>query len=204
MSGILRKTLRPFMDGLEACVIDDDISPFLINGGALDVDNCPICWELIAHRARYVFAARVFQSMRVLDFGCGIGYGSVFLQTAANNEVTSVDPSSEARTLALTRRNVQVLPEIPAGAIYDGCVAFEVIEHLPDPEHFVLTVPARHLVASVPVQPSVGHNPYHRSDFTIPQFRALIEKRFTVRHWWTQTRPFRAEAAYMIVHGEAL
>jgi cyclopropane fatty-acyl-phospholipid synthase-like methyltransferase len=181
----------------------------LSDGGALDIDRCPDCWERRAHIERYVFACNVFRNARVLDFGCGVGFGSEMLARAGNT-VTGVDPSWQA--LNLTRQRHQdefswerlgFVSQIPTGVDFDGCVALEVIEHLEDPATFIATVPERHLVASVPVRPTTIHNHFHRHDFTIESFRALVETRFVIKSWWLQMEPFHNEPSIMVVHGEA-
>src|ERR1043166_389255 len=78
------------------CIPDNPTLPWILKeGGALDLDSCPDCWERNAHLERYAFAARVCRNMRVLDFGCGVGYGSEIL-ACAGNLVTAVDTSELA------------------------------------------------------------------------------------------------------------
>ena len=57
--------------------------------GQVDVDL------LNEHLARYAFAARLAQGKRVLDLGCGAGYGSAELAKTAH-WVTGVDIAAEA------------------------------------------------------------------------------------------------------------
>jgi SAM-dependent methyltransferase len=183
---------------------DINITPWLIPGGALDVERCPACWELRAHYERYLFASQALSGMRVLDFGCGVGYGA-WLLAEAGNQVVGYDQSMPAIKRAQAsgiRENPAFTHERCEWDPFDACVAFEVIEHLEFPEAFIHTVQARHLIASVPVEPTLGHNPNHRHDFTVESFRELIERRFRIKWWWTQTRPFRHEPAYAIFHGE--
>src|SRR6516165_12777051 len=47
------------------------------------------------HMARYTFAARLARGKRVLDAGCGAGYGSAALAEIAES-VTGVDVAAEA------------------------------------------------------------------------------------------------------------
>ena len=172
----------------------------LSDGGALDIDRCPDCWERRAHIERYVFACKVFKHQRVLDFGCGVGFGLEML--ARENTVIGVDSSAEAAAICLLRRGVSIWNSMPEEE-WDGGVALEVIEHLEDPVSFIATIPARHLVASVPVQPTMARNHHHKHDFTIESFRALMETRFEIRSWWIQVMPFHSDPAVAIFHGEA-
>src|SRR6478672_5937483 len=101
--------------------------------GEVDIDL------LNEHMARYHFAVRLARGKRVLDAGCGAGYGSAALAEVADN-VTGVDVALEA--IEFARANYQA-PNLffeqasvtripfPDGA-FDLIAAFEVIEHLED------------------------------------------------------------------------
>ena len=179
---------------------DIDITPYMLaDGGALDVPRCPDCWERRAHIERYEYACRTLVpgGHQVLDFGCGVGYGSKMLM-AAGNHVMGYDESAEARAHC---EDMTVWSIWPPGR-FDVYVAFEVIEHLEHPTAFIDAVNARHLIASVPVVPTVGINRHHKHDFTCDSFRALIERRFKIRWWWCQYRTFAPTPCVMIVHAE--
>src|SRR5713226_8848238 len=91
------------------------------------------------HMARYAFAARVAGGRRVLDAGCGPGYGAAELGRSAR-EVLGIDIADEA--VAYARKHYQSANlqferasclEIPApDGSFDLVVAFEIIEHLAD------------------------------------------------------------------------
>jgi len=89
------------------------------------------------HVARYAFAARLATNARVLDIGCGTGYGTAELAQHALS-ATGIDisddaivyagehyPLPNARFLAASAVAVPFLP-----ASFDLITAFEVIEHL--------------------------------------------------------------------------
>jgi cyclopropane fatty-acyl-phospholipid synthase-like methyltransferase len=89
------------------------------------------------HRARYQFAQRFTQGKRVLDVGCGEGYGpSLLAEDAA--EVVGIDYSPEAvrhASQAYARENLRF--EVADAADlpglfreFDVVTCFEVIEHL--------------------------------------------------------------------------
>ena len=170
-----------------------ETSPWMLaDGGALDVDECPDCWERRAHIERYVYACRAFVGMDVMDFGCGVGYGAEML-AAAGNRVTAVDSSVEALQIAKLRRAhlpIDFLDHIPGRHKFDAVVALEVVEHLDDPAKFINRIWARHLLVSVPVRPTVGANPHHRNDFTLDGFTALLEQHWQVTVRWIQVEPF--------------
>ncbi len=202
-------------------ILDDNLPPILetapwmlSDGGALDVDTCPDCWERRAHIERYVWACKVCTGMRVLDFGCGVGYGSEMLMEAGNT-VTAVDASERALELAalhhpgpayLRNEYVDEYLQYCRDKPFDACVAFEVLEHLDDPQHFIDTVPARHLIVSVPVRED-DINPHHMHEFNLDtgdvwDIRAVLEERFRVRSWWLQVEPYHWDPSIAIFHAE--
>lgn len=66
----------------------------------------PNLWN--EHMARYAFASRLSRNRRVLDAGCGAGYGTAELAYAATS-VTGMDISSDALAFArehFSKRNV--------------------------------------------------------------------------------------------------
>lgn len=198
-------------------MLDDHLPPMidtrpwiLADGGALDVDRCPDCWERRAHIERYKWACKVCTGMRVLDYGCGVGYGSEML-ARAGNLVTGIDRDGRAVSIAMYRRSYDFDPDrldfsrsggLPLLRTFDACVAFEVLEHLDSPAEFIRTVPARHLVVSVPIRPTMEANPHHKHDFTIESFEALLEGRFNIVSKWRQLEPMRWEPCIGVWHAE--
>lgn len=195
---------------------DTSTAPYILDdGGALDYDRCPDCWEKRAHLERYQFAALVAGPERkILDFGCGVGYGTALLRSCGHS-VLGVDTSEQAMRLAEERygmvgfQRLQIRPTETAlralarTAHFDICCALEVLEHLERPELF-LQVAARtipELVVSVPVIPTVGVNPHHRHDFTIDSFRDLVGRFYREAWWWIQVRPFHHAPSICIIHG---
>src|SRR3954447_18220574 len=99
--------------------------------GEVDVDL------LNEHLARYTFASRLARGKRVLDAGCGAGYGSAELAHAAKC-VVGIDRAAEAVGFAREHYRLPNLSFVEASctalpykdAAFDLIVAFEVIEHL--------------------------------------------------------------------------
>jgi SAM-dependent methyltransferase len=159
--------------------------------GKVDVDL------LNEHMARYTFAARLARGKRVLDAGCGAGYGSAELAQAADS-VVGVDLAPEAidfaranyglPNLRFEQASCEALPH-PGGS-FDLVVAFEVIEHLGHWREFLLEVrrvlaPAGQLVVSTPNKlyytesrgPS-GANPFHVHEFDFEEFQNELKAVF--------------------------
>ena len=159
--------------------------------GQVDVDL------LNEHVARYTFAARLARGKRVLDAGCGAGYGSAELAQAADS-VVGVDRAAEA--IAFARANY-CLPNLrfeqascdalphPSGS-FDLVVAFEVIEHLDNWREFLLETrrvlaPAGQLIISTPnklyyteSRGLTGANPFHVHEFDFEEFQSELQAVF--------------------------
>ena len=159
--------------------------------GQVDVD----LWN--EHLARYLFAARLARRRRVLDIGCGAGYGSSELaQTAA--AVTGLDVAPEAVALA---RNSYAAPNLQYLAASATCIpfadasfglitCFEVIEHIHDwplllNEARRLLAPGGQFIVSTPnksyyaeSRAQIGPNPFHVHEFEYDEFKAALESKF--------------------------
>ncbi|HVN06753.1 MAG TPA: methyltransferase domain-containing protein [Bryobacteraceae bacterium] len=142
------------------------------------------------HLARYAFAARLARGKRVLDAGCGTGYGSAELMKAALS-VVGVDIAAEAvdyarehyrlPNLLFERATCAALPHKDAS--FDLVVAFEMIEHLADWRAFLSEVrrvlaPTGQFIVSTPnklyyseSRGASGANPFHLHEFEFAEFR---------------------------------
>ena len=97
---------------------------------------------------RYEFALQYCRGKRVLDAGCGTGYGAHFLAANGAGFVTALDISEEAmneaeenyrlNNLRYERRDVEKLQDDPAlGNRFDVVVNFENVAHLMHPERML-------------------------------------------------------------------
>lgn len=148
------------------------------------------------HVARYQFAARVLaKGSRVIDFACGIGYGTRVLADAGLI-ATGNDIDAEALTYAgehywtdgagnqpaFGQRNGNAPGELGE---YDAAVCFETIEHLEDPRPLLkaLRVSAPLLIASVPNEDVMPYEfapgqayAFHYRHYTKYEFNALLQE----------------------------
>jgi len=171
-----------------------------------DIPNLPDSdAEKRLHLERYEYAAQILTGRRVLDCACGMGYGTAILW-AAGRFVVGKDLDPEAIRLAQLLYpdcfffigDIYTLPM----EHYDALACFETLEHLEDPENVIQKLPASltTIIASVPIIPTVGINPAHRSDFTQDSFRALIGSRFKLIYERTQNGP-NGKPLYLMLHG---
>ncbi len=148
----------------------------------------PDLWN--EHAARYAFAARVARGRKVLDAGCGSGYGAAELAREAR-EVLAIDIAEEAIDYARGHYHQDNLCfarasclEIPAPeAAFELVVAFEIIEHLSDWRAFLREVrrvllPEGRFLVSTPnklyyaeARAELGPNPFHVHEFEYAEFR---------------------------------
>jgi SAM-dependent methyltransferase len=157
-------------------------------------------YEFAWHYTRLLIKIRKRGGLRILDAGCGAGYGTALLAEHRGNEpgveVVGVDASEEAVAWAtehyqaanarFVRGDATALPDFHES--YDVVVAFEVIEHLADPESFLLEVqrllrPNGVLLVSTPnrrfyTEERGFHNPFHTREYDGPEFFELLRQRF--------------------------
>lgn len=159
------------------------------------------------HVARYDFvASRLKNSEKVIDFACGIGYGSSILSVASSSDIYGYDIDAETIEYARTHyasngavfevRNGDNPGDLP---LVDVAVSFETIEHIQDPRPLLLALreSAKVLYASVPneevmpyLRPDGTIYEFHHRHYTKRQFNDLLEScGWHVDEWHGQEGP---------------
>lgn len=160
------------------------------------------------HVARYEFAAKVFpKESLIIDFACGVGYGSNIMATAGH-KVIAVDKCEEALAYGnehWSHERVQFAQgdaeTLTGGSIgeFDAAVCFETVEHVLDPKPLLesLRASANVLLVSVPneeVMPwqiDANHTTaFHYRHYTPAQFEELLNATgWKVVEWYGQSGP---------------
>jgi SAM-dependent methyltransferase len=155
------------------------------------------------HLKRYEFARPWCRGGEVLDAGCGVGYGTANLAEEAVR-IVGVDLSEEAIAYARDRHarpNVEfVVGDLAAldlaDASFDAVCAFEVIEHLPEPERFVREMrrvlrPGGVLLVSTPHverTDTAPANPFHVAEYSAADLERLLGSAFASVELYGQRR----------------
>ena len=149
------------------------------------------------HVSRYAFAARFASGARVLDLGCGAGYGTAELAGPARSAM-GIDLAPEAVGHARSAYSLANISFIPASVtavpfrdgVFDLITAFEVIEHLDDwrallsegrrlLRHngvFLVSTPNKEYYTAS--RGASGPNPFHTHEFEFDEFRSVLAEFF--------------------------
>jgi len=145
------------------------------------------------HVVAYEYASTLVRGLRVLDAGCGEGYGPDLL-AAAGGEVVGVDLEPEIVHRARARYprvtfDIANLVSLPyPDASFDAVVSLQVIEHLHTPQEFLseakrVLAPGGRLIISTPnrltFSPEGSRNPFHAFEFSPDELHATLSRRFT-------------------------
>ncbi len=175
----------------------------------ISVSNTSIIESYGNHIQRYQFASRYCEGRRVVDAGCGTGYGTAFLNRQGAGSVLAIDISPEAiqeATRLYARQGIRFIVgdvEKLAEAVgnepaFDVVINFENLEHLHHPEQFIASAhavlaPGGKLICSTP-NGSVSTfdtegrltNPFHVKEYTWSQMNELIKPHFASIEGWGQ------------------
>jgi SAM-dependent methyltransferase len=141
----------------------------------------------VAHLSIYHFFSRFTANLRVLELGCGTGYGSSFLAKSGAAHVTAID--IDPRNIAYARRHFPDVEYIAGDAAllahrgeFDVVVSSNAFEHFDDPRAAIPHT-AQFLLAVPPVfneewRALHAANEFHHSNLLIAEWRAVLEERF--------------------------
>ncbi|MDQ4021681.1 MAG: glycosyltransferase, partial [Actinomycetota bacterium] len=157
-------------------------------------DDLQVVYE---HYHRYALASRFATGARVLDLGCGEGFGPALLASGARDVVgIDIDPRTVEHAAAhYPKDNLHfttgsmIDPELLAGAEpFDVITCFEALEHVEEQDILLAVVrrllaPGGIFLTSTPDVTVYSHqhgndNPFHVRELTEAQFRALLGDSF--------------------------
>lgn len=165
------------------------MSALRFTGERLHEEDPLFAIDLQRHRAAYAYAielAREQSSQRVLDLGCGTGYGTHELAEALPQTfaLDRIAPDSRARhpRALFIRADAGELPIRPAS--FDLVVSFQVIEHLENPAPYLeaITRLLRPEGAAIITTPNLlqsdRENPFHVHEYEAAELAALLAHHF--------------------------
>ena len=142
--------------------------------------------DLVRHRAAYEYALERPAVDRLLDLGCGSGYGTRMLAEAHSGVVgldrIVPDASQRSDEGSFVRGNLAALPF--RAASFSRIVSFQLIEHFADATVYVdavanLVRPDGEVLITTPNRlTSDGVNPYHLCEYTAEELRGVLARRF--------------------------
>jgi len=149
-------------------------------------------YDVARHLAAYRYAAELAPGKRVLDAGCGEGWGTQALAGVALS-VVGVDYSAAAietcrhnwhkRNLTFVHVDLTQAASLAGG--FDLVTNFQVLEHIREEMPFLeglkaLIAPGGQLLLTTPNRlRTFSENPYHVREYIAPELRALLQRVFT-------------------------
>jgi SAM-dependent methyltransferase len=141
--------------------------------------------------ARYRWAASFCSGRRVLDAGCGVGYGSELIGRAGATEVVALDISEAALELAKSAVSTGVTFELgDVGSLshaddsFDVVVCFELIEQVDELEPLLdelarVLRPEGLLLVSTPNRDrDLPGDPHHQRELARSELQTVLDARF--------------------------
>jgi 2-polyprenyl-3-methyl-5-hydroxy-6-metoxy-1,4-benzoquinol methylase len=166
--------------------------PAAYTGERLAAEDVRFAPDMARHLAAYHLVAPFIGGKRVLEAGCGEGYGAALMARHAA-QVVGVDYNVPALELARARHRLPNLEYRTANLLdlakeqpgeFDVVTNFQVLEHLADPRPFLgaaaaCVKPGGLLILTTPNRlASVSENPYHMHEYVAPELQALLARFF--------------------------
>lgn len=148
------------------------------------------------HLAKYKFALKFCKGKKILEIGCGSGYGSKYLAENGVKKIMAYDIDPGAINFAIKNcynKNISFaegdVQKLELNDKYDVIISFEVIEHLKQPEKllrlaknslnrlgvFILSTPNKSYSILDNGKPS---NPYHVYEYYPEELKEILLKYF--------------------------
>jgi len=176
------------------------MSKLRFTGERLHAEDSLFGVDLTRHRAAYAHAIGHIgdeNPRRVLELGCGTGYGAAEL-AGTNARIFAVDrispdPTARDDRVCYLRADVTALPLVDQS--FDFVLSFQVIEHLTDPNPYLaafartLTDDGYALITTPNRLTSDGENPFHVHEYTASELEEQLRHHFgEVEMWGVEAR----------------
>ncbi len=137
----------------------------------------------------YEFARTYIQGKKVLDIGCGNGYGTALMAESAKeivgldyDEQTVANNNKVYNSISNISFKRATIPPIPfdAGA-FEVITAFQFIEHIAERREFIkeclrVLIPGGTLLVTTPnVKKSLARNPFHVHEYTFAEMEQELK-----------------------------
>jgi len=162
------------------------VTRVLFTGERLHEDDALFGVDLARHQAAYELARIHAAGLRVLDLGCGTGYGTAGLAGAARLAVgvdrIAPEPSAGRGGACFVRADLSGIPLRPGA--FDLVVSFQVIEHLRDPGPYLEAIarclaPSGTALLTTPNRlTSDGVNPFHVHEYEADELVGVLRSHF--------------------------
>ena len=162
--------------------MSDDVT---FTGERLHAGDTLFSVDLARHEAAYKLAEARLPGGRVLDLGCGSGYGAAALASLHSPLVglDRIPPDAANRgNAAFVRADLRGIPL--RAESFELIVSFQVIEHLEDPLPYLaaierLLAPGGTALITTPnIEMSDGVNPYHVHEYTADELAETLRPHF--------------------------
>jgi SAM-dependent methyltransferase len=145
------------------------------------------------HLARYQFAAKLANGLRVLDAACGEGYGTAMIANAGAAQAVGVDLDAKAVEHAQKRYGLDFrqgdVKNLPVeDSSFDLVVSFETIEHVSEGVRVisefrrVLTDDGLLVISTPNKTEYLMSTDFHEREYTTGEFEALLRSEFEEVH----------------------
>jgi 2-polyprenyl-3-methyl-5-hydroxy-6-metoxy-1,4-benzoquinol methylase len=162
--------------------VSDDVT---FTGERLHAGDALFAVDLARHEAAYEIARQRLPTGRVLDLGCGTGYGTHWL-AQDHAQIFGLDrifPEHRNRGAGrFVRADLRGIPLAPRS--FDLVASFQVIEHLIDPTPYLEAIASlvsedgRAILTTPNILMSDGVNPYHVHEYRADELEALLRRYF--------------------------
>jgi 2-polyprenyl-3-methyl-5-hydroxy-6-metoxy-1,4-benzoquinol methylase len=142
----------------------------------------------------YEFATRYTAGKNVLDFGCGVGYGSYYLASRGAKSVVGIEIDEKSYRFGCDRyrHDNMIILDKPIELLaqdsnyigsFDVIYCSNVMEHIADYKDALqavksLLAPKGVYIQITPPSGKARGNPYHVTNFTVPEWKEILKDYF--------------------------